>query len=154
MDVYLGEASFHPRWVILALCTVGGGTNRCYDTYRNSHVQRPTLWISASPLSQINGAVMSTSTRLYLTLALTLSVVWWHFWQMQLWWSFSLIFSPQSNQCKFSLNFLKPLCRLFSARLLLSAFLHHSRPQRLISVFYLLYVFECLPKTLIMQCNQ
>lgn len=66
IHVFLGETSFCPRWVIVLLRSVGGGTNHCYDTYRDSHAsQRPTPCISPPLLSQINGAVMSTSTQLY-----------------------------------------------------------------------------------------
>lgn len=61
MGVYFGEASFLSCSMNALLCSVGGGNNHCYDTYRNSLAQGPTLWISPPHLSQINGAVMSTS---------------------------------------------------------------------------------------------
>lgn len=43
VDIYFGEALFLPRWMVALLCCVGGGTNRRYDTYRNSRARGPTL---------------------------------------------------------------------------------------------------------------
>lgn len=59
--IYFGEASFLSRWLIVLLCSVGGGNNRCYDIYRNSLAEGPTLWISPPHLCQMYGAAMSTS---------------------------------------------------------------------------------------------
>lgn len=42
VDIDFGEAFFLPRWMIVLRC-VGGGTYRCYDTYRNSRARGPTL---------------------------------------------------------------------------------------------------------------
>lgn len=51
----------HTEWLY---CSVGGGTHRCYDTYRYSRAPRHTRWISPPLLSQINGATESTSNHL------------------------------------------------------------------------------------------
>lgn len=42
VDTYFGEASVLPRCTIVLLCAVGGGTNRYFDTYRNSRAGGPT----------------------------------------------------------------------------------------------------------------
>lgn len=38
--------------MIVLLCCVGGGTNRCFDTYRNSRARGPTPQPTSPPLSR------------------------------------------------------------------------------------------------------